>query len=73
MNKVLVTEDGSHTIYNPELDETYHSIHGAIQESNHVYIEHGLRFYAYWLPPYLYTGSRYALLWSPMVPRSGDM
>lgn len=44
--KVILTEDGSHSIYLPELDETYHSIHGAIQESNHVFIEGGLN---YWL------------------------
>lgn len=40
--KILVTEDGSHTLQHPELDETYHSIHGAIQESKHVFIEAGL-------------------------------
>ena len=44
--KVILTEDGSHSIYLPELDETYHSIHGAILESNHVFLEAGL---SYWL------------------------
>lgn len=44
MSQVLVTEDGSHTIFVPELNETYHSIHGAIQESTHVYIERGLHY-----------------------------
>jgi tRNA U34 5-methylaminomethyl-2-thiouridine-forming methyltransferase MnmC len=44
--KVILTEDGSHSIQLPEIDETYHSIHGAIQESKHVFIEAGLR---YWL------------------------
>jgi len=38
----LITEDGSHTIYLPEMDEHYHSIHGAIQESTHIYIREGL-------------------------------
>ena len=38
-----ITGDGSHTIYVSELDEPYHSIHGAIQESNHVFLEQGLR------------------------------
>jgi tRNA U34 5-methylaminomethyl-2-thiouridine-forming methyltransferase MnmC len=38
----LITEDGSHTIYLPEIDEHYHSIHGAIQESMHIYIQEGL-------------------------------
>ena len=37
-----ITEDGSHTLYVPELDEHYHSTHGAIQESLHVYLEAGL-------------------------------
>ena len=44
--KIIITEDGSHSLQLKELDETYHSIHGAIQESNHVYIEAGLN---YWL------------------------
>jgi len=42
LKEFLITEDGSHTIYLPEMDEHYHSIHGAIQESKHVYIEQGL-------------------------------
>lgn len=37
-----ITDDGSHTIYLPELDEHYHSTHGAIQESVHIYISQGL-------------------------------
>jgi tRNA U34 5-methylaminomethyl-2-thiouridine-forming methyltransferase MnmC len=41
--KVLVTADGSHTISIPEWNVTYHSIHGAIQESLHVFIEAGLK------------------------------
>lgn len=36
------TEDGSHTLYVPVIDETYHSIHGAVNESKHVFIEAGL-------------------------------
>ncbi|NJN27234.1 MAG: tRNA (5-methylaminomethyl-2-thiouridine)(34)-methyltransferase MnmD [Cyclobacteriaceae bacterium] len=43
MSEIWLTEDGSHTIYLPELRETYHSIHGAVQESRHVYIHHGLQ------------------------------
>lgn len=39
---IKTTEDGSTTIYVPELDEHYHSTHGAIQESMHVFIEAGL-------------------------------
>ena len=38
-----ITGDGSHTLFVPELNEHYHSIHGAINESVHVYIEAGLK------------------------------
>ena len=38
----MITGDGSHTIYLPDINEHYHSIHGAIQESVHIYIEQGL-------------------------------
>lgn len=41
--KIITTSDGSHSIFVPELNEHYHSIHGAIQESNHVFIEAGLK------------------------------
>jgi tRNA U34 5-methylaminomethyl-2-thiouridine-forming methyltransferase MnmC len=41
--KIIITSDGSHSIYIPELNEHYHSIHGAIQESKHVFIEAGLK------------------------------
>ncbi len=41
--ELRITEDGSHTIFVPELDEPYHSIHGARQESDHVFLKHGLR------------------------------
>lgn len=44
MLKLLVTADGSHTIKDEGLNETYHSVHGAIQESNHVYIKNGLHY-----------------------------
>ena len=38
------TGDGSHTVYNCELNETYHSMHGAVTESKHVFIDSGLGF-----------------------------
>lgn len=41
--EIQLTEDGSHTLYVPEIDECYHSSHGAIQESNHIFIKSGLR------------------------------
>lgn len=43
MRIIQKTEDGSPTIYLPELDEHYHSVHGAIQESSHIFIKAGLR------------------------------
>src|SRR5688500_7286892 len=43
--KLLLTADGSHTLYHENLDETYHSKHGAVQESRHVFIKSGLSFY----------------------------
>ncbi|MGB1031204.1 MAG: tRNA (5-methylaminomethyl-2-thiouridine)(34)-methyltransferase MnmD [Flavobacteriales bacterium] len=39
----ILTKDGSHTLWNEELDETYHSRHGAVQEAKHVFIETGLK------------------------------
>ncbi|MFA8433023.1 MAG: tRNA (5-methylaminomethyl-2-thiouridine)(34)-methyltransferase MnmD [Marinifilaceae bacterium] len=48
MNKIKrqleVTKDGSHTLYVPELDEHYHSVHGAVQEAMHVYLDAGFHF-----------------------------
>ena len=43
--KIITTSDGSHSLLNEELNETYHSVHGAIQESSHVFINQGLDFY----------------------------
>jgi tRNA U34 5-methylaminomethyl-2-thiouridine-forming methyltransferase MnmC len=44
LNQLVTTKDGSHTIYVPELDEYYHSIHGAVQESEHIFIKNGFDF-----------------------------
>ena len=41
--KIILTRDGSHSIYVPSMDVSFHSIHGAIQESMHVFIDSGLR------------------------------
>lgn len=43
--EIIVTADGSHSLLNRSLNETYHSNHGAVQESLHVFIENGLKFY----------------------------
>lgn len=40
--KIITTHDGSASIYVAELNEHYHSIHGAIQESAHVFLKMGL-------------------------------
>ncbi len=41
-HEIIITQDGSTSIYIPELDETYHSKFGAIQEAKHVFIKNGL-------------------------------
>ena len=43
--KIVTTSDGSKTIFLPEWNEQYHSMHGAIQEAKHVFIKHGLYHY----------------------------
>lgn len=42
--KIIVTHDGSHSLLNEILDETYHSRHGAVQESSYVFLEKGLHY-----------------------------
>ena len=41
--KIVCTADGSKTIQLTDWNEQYHSLHGAIQEAYHVFIEAGLR------------------------------
>lgn len=43
--EIIITGDGSHSLYLAELDETYHSRHGAAQESQYVFIDKGLAAY----------------------------
>ncbi|HYK56990.1 MAG TPA: tRNA (5-methylaminomethyl-2-thiouridine)(34)-methyltransferase MnmD [Flavisolibacter sp.] len=42
--EIIITADGSHTVAIPDLNVTYHSRRGALQESVHVFIEAGLRY-----------------------------
>ncbi|MGM5469868.1 tRNA (5-methylaminomethyl-2-thiouridine)(34)-methyltransferase MnmD [Flavobacteriaceae bacterium LMO-SS05] len=42
---IIITADGSKTIQIEDWNEQYHSVHGAIQEANHVFIKHGLQYY----------------------------
>jgi tRNA U34 5-methylaminomethyl-2-thiouridine-forming methyltransferase MnmC len=44
LTELVKTADGSHTLFVPELNEHYHSINGAIQESMLVFIENGFMF-----------------------------
>jgi tRNA U34 5-methylaminomethyl-2-thiouridine-forming methyltransferase MnmC len=43
--KIVETADGSNTIYNPQVGENYHSKHGALQESRHVFVNSGLLYF----------------------------
>lgn len=44
--KIITTEDGSHSLYVPEIRESYHSSHGAYRESIHVFMLYGLEAWA---------------------------
>lgn len=44
--KIQPTEDGSFTLFSEHFGETYHSRHGALSETNHVFIREGLLFQA---------------------------
>lgn len=41
----VTTDDGSSTLYHPQIGEHYHSKHGALQESQHVFLHSGLEFF----------------------------
>lgn len=41
--QLITTSDGSHSLFVSHFNESYHSIHGAIQEARHVYIDAGFR------------------------------
>jgi len=42
--KIITTADGSHTLFSEQFNEIYHSRHGAIEESLHVFIKSGLDY-----------------------------
>lgn len=42
MNRTIITSDGSHTLFNAEIGEHYHSTFGAVTESEHIFIRAGL-------------------------------
>lgn len=41
--QLILTADGSHTVVNAALNVSYHSKHGAIRESQHIFIDAGLK------------------------------
>ncbi len=43
---IIRTADGSKTLRIPAWEEHYHSTHGALQESRHVFIRHGLQLFS---------------------------
>ncbi|WP_223033115.1 tRNA (5-methylaminomethyl-2-thiouridine)(34)-methyltransferase MnmD [Hanstruepera marina] len=43
--QIITTADGSKTIQIEDWNEQYHSIHGALQEAQHVFIKHGLEYF----------------------------
>ncbi|MEQ9402152.1 MAG: tRNA (5-methylaminomethyl-2-thiouridine)(34)-methyltransferase MnmD [Cyclobacteriaceae bacterium] len=43
--KIITTEDGSHSLFDEEMNETYHSTRGARGESLHVFIREGLEYF----------------------------
>ena len=43
--QLIITKDGSHSLFVPRLNETYHSKNGAITEAIHVFIKNGLHFH----------------------------
>lgn len=45
MRQIVISDDGSSTIYQASIDEHYHSVNGATNESNHVFIHSALDHY----------------------------
>lgn len=43
--EIILTKDGSYTLKINELNECYHSSHGALQEATHVFIKNGLNLF----------------------------
>lgn len=41
--RFFLTADGSHTLFNETLNAHYHSVHGALQESRHIFIDLGFK------------------------------
>ncbi len=44
--KIVKTADGSNTLYSEEYKAHYHSLNGALQESHHIFIENGFKYFS---------------------------
>lgn len=44
--ELIVTGDGSPSIFVPSLNEHYHSVHGAVQESTKIFLSYGFDYFA---------------------------
>lgn len=42
--QIVLCKDGSHSLFQEELATSYHSLHGALSESNHVFVHAGLEY-----------------------------
>lgn len=42
--EIIETRDGSSSLFLPEMNETYHSTHGALTEAKYVFLDKGLEF-----------------------------
>lgn len=42
MERLKLTEDGSHSLFNSQYNQHYHSVSGALKESRHIYMNLGL-------------------------------
>ena len=45
--EIVITKDGAHSLFVPQINETYHSIHGSISEAMHVFIKNGLNHHTH--------------------------
>lgn len=45
MKKLILTNDGSFTVFSEKFKSTYHSVYGAITESRHIYLNAGLDYW----------------------------
>ncbi|MHA4737226.1 tRNA (5-methylaminomethyl-2-thiouridine)(34)-methyltransferase MnmD [Dyadobacter sp. MSC1_007] len=43
MERFIITEDGSHSLFSAKFNQQYHSLQGALDESKHIYINLGLK------------------------------